>query len=88
MSEVQKTFTDLAALIITYEEGRNLAWDGIRIQGNEKYHIFRQMDGRGRMLMSHDPYLVSIDALEGYYEGYCMSRVEGCGGVWRVVVRI
>jgi hypothetical protein len=71
MSKVQKTFTELAALIITYEEGRNLAWDGFKFVDGEPCHIFRQKDGRGRMLMSHDPYLVSVDALEGYYEGYC-----------------
>ena len=69
MTQVQ-IIDDLAAMIMTFEEGMNLRWNGTT-DDEPLRHIFLEVTPEGRMNMSSLPMLVKPEDLRAYYYSYC-----------------
>ena len=72
MSQVQ-IIDDLAAMIMTFEEGMNRRWNGTT-DTEPLRHIFLEVTPEGRMNMSSVPMLVKPDDLRAYYYSFCQMK--------------
>jgi hypothetical protein len=73
MSQVQIMVDDLAAMIMTFEEGMNRRWNGTTYD-ERLLHIFLEVTPEGRMNMSSVPMLVKPEDLRAYYYSYCQMK--------------
>ena len=74
MSQVQIMVDDLAAMIMTFEEGMNRRWNGTTGGAEPLRHIFLEVTPEGRMNMSSVPMLVKPEDLREYYYSYCQMK--------------
>ena len=75
MTQVQ-IIDDLAAMVMTFEEGMNRRLNGTTLDGPLR-HIFLEVTPEGRMDMSSKPMLVKLDDLRAYYYSFCQMK-KGC----------
>ena len=72
MSQVQ-IIDDLAAMIMTFEEGMKRRWNGTT-DAEPLRHIFLEVTPEGRMNMSSEPMFVKPEDLREYYYSFCQMK--------------